>query len=471
MILKIAAKEMKEVLREGRFRVLSLLYLVLLTGTVISGKRYYDFVNAQHREAAQKERLNWVSQEAKNPHSAAHYGVYAFKPKQPLSLLDQGVDRYTGVSTYLEAHVRNEAQFIPAQDQTGLSRFGDLTPDFVLLSLVPLMIILIGFNTITRERESGTLRLLMGMGVSPMQLIIGKWLSVFVPVVVIAAIAFAVAAAALAGLPDFGTFSWQGFFMLFNVYVVYYAIFTNLVLLVSAGVKKSGLAFVILLTVWILVCVVAPRVITNLAGQLYPYPTQQEFLEAVNNDKQKGLSGHEPWNEAARKLEQKVLAEYGVDSVQQLPFNFDGYLMQKGEEHEAEIFFKHYEHLKDIYEKQSELYRKAAVLSPFLPVRFISMALCRTDYHSHWHFSNEAEKYRLEMMKVLNMDFANNSRYGDWSYKANPELWKKIEPFTYKPQTYAVILNQQRSNFVVLAVWFTAGFGLLILTGGRLRPE
>jgi ABC-2 type transport system permease protein len=49
-------------------------------------------VSAQHELARRATREQWLHQGVKNPHSAAHYGVYAFKPKMPLSLVDQGVD-------------------------------------------------------------------------------------------------------------------------------------------------------------------------------------------------------------------------------------------------------------------------------------------------------------------------------------------------------------------------------------------
>ncbi len=469
MIFKIASKEMKEVLRDGRFRVLSILCLVLLLVAVFSGKRYYEYVNTQHQEAEEKERLNWVSQDAKNPHSAAHYGTHAFKPKYPMSLIDQGVDKYTGVSLFLEAHARNEAQFMAAQDQTALSRFGDLTPDFILLFLLPLLIILVGFNAITREKESGTLRLLQSMGVSPVNLALGKWLGIFIPVAVLLAFIFLLAALLLSNLSDFGEFSLSALLILFGVYLLYYAVFSNLVLIVSAWAKKSSIAFVILLSAWIVACLGMPKLTTNLADTLYPYPTQQAFIEAVNEDKKQGLDGHDPWNDAAKKLEEEVLAEHGVDSLHKLPFNFDGYLMQKGEEYEAEIFFKHYEHLKEIYESQSKLYKNAAALSPFLPARFLSMALCRTDYHSHWHFSDEAEKYRLKMMNDLNMDFADNSSYGDWSYKSNPELWTKIEPFNYNPPSYASVIAFNAGNFAVLIVWFVLSGVTLVYRCKKLK--
>ncbi|MFM7857625.1 MAG: hypothetical protein ACKO96_38320, partial [Flammeovirgaceae bacterium] len=122
MILKIALKELKEIVREGRFRITAITVFVLLLAALFVSRSYYASVNAQHNEAKENARGEWLSQGQKNPHSAAHYGTYAFKPKYPLSLIDNGVDKYTGVSIYLEAHKRNEAQHAAAQDQTALSR-------------------------------------------------------------------------------------------------------------------------------------------------------------------------------------------------------------------------------------------------------------------------------------------------------------------------------------------------------------
>ncbi len=185
MIFKIASKELKEILREGRVRILATTAVALLISAILVSKSYYESVNAQHTAARTNTRNLWLNQEDKNPHSAAHYGTYAFKPKYPLSLIDNGVDKYSGVSIYLEAHKRNESQYVTAQDQTALARFGDLTPDFILLFFIPLFIILIGFNSFSKEKESGTLRLLQSQGISGSKLALGKWLGVFIPVVLI----------------------------------------------------------------------------------------------------------------------------------------------------------------------------------------------------------------------------------------------------------------------------------------------
>ncbi|EZH73406.1 membrane protein [Aquimarina atlantica] len=461
MITKTFLKETKELLRDGRVRISLIIVFILLSVAVWVSAQQYQNVNAQYSAAKTAEREVWDNQGEKNPHSAAHYGTYAFKPKYPLSLVDQGVDKYTGTSIFLEAHKRNEAQFSAAADQTGLARFGDLTPDFMLLFIIPLLIVLLGYNGFTKEREMGTLTLLKSQGISQWKWIWGKWMALFFPILLITAILFLVAGILLSNLQDFGVFKWESLFLLFAIYVVYYIIFINLVLLISIKTKKSGISLVASLCVWIIACLAAPKAASNFAENKYPYPTRQEFTANVLKDKKSGLDGHNPWNKEAKLLEEKVLKEYGVDSLSQLPFNYDAYRMQKGEEHQAKIYLKHYNHLKNQYEQQSDVYRDLALLSPYLPTRFLSMAIAQTDYATHWDFADAAEDYRIATQKFLNGNFAKNSEYGNWGYQADAETWKQLPDFDYTPPQLGAILKQNTSNLMVIGLWLLGSFGLL----------
>lgn len=469
MILNIALKELKELLREDRFRVMAFVMIALLIVAAVVSNNYYQWVNKQHTSAKENARNVWVSQDNKNPHSAAHYGTYAFKPKYPLSLIDQGVDKYAGISIYLEAHKRNDAQYTAAQDQTAISRFGDLTPDFILLFIIPLFIMLIGFNAFTSERENGTLRLLKSQGVSSITLAGGKWLGLFIAVLMVVIPVLILTILLLSNVQDFGEFKVGALAILFLFYLIYYAVFTNITLAVSAWAKKSNIALVTLLAIWMVACLGMPKVATRIAESVSPYPTQSQFMAAVLEDERKGLDGHDPFSKQAKQLEQETLKKHGVDSVQQLPFNWDGYLMQKGEEHTAEIYFKHHEELKATHESQTNVYRTASVLSPYLPTRFLSMALCRTDYTSHWHFNNAAEKYRIMMMDKLNMHFAENSKYGDWDYQADKSLWSNIPDFSYEPISYSQVLNANLNNIGTLIGWLLASSLLLVVSVRKMN--
>lgn len=464
MISKTFLKEMKEMLREGRVRVAFLIVLLLLGIAIWISTKQYQSVNEQYAEGKTAERAIWDNQGEKNPHSAAHYGTYAFKPKYPLSLLDQGVDKYAGTSIFLEAHKRNEAQFSAAADQTGLARFGDLTPDFILLFIIPLLVILLGYNSFTKEHEMGTLTLLKSQGISSWKWLLGKWSALFVPIVAMTAALFLLAGLLLGNLEDFGVFNWSSLGIMLLVYVGYYIIFINIVLLISATVKKSGISLVVSLCIWIIACLAAPKAASNIAETKHPYPTRQEFAANILEDKKEGLDGHNPWSKEAKLLEEQVLKEYSVDSLHQLPFNFDAYRMQKGEEHEAEIYFKHYNYLKNQFTDQSKVYRGLAAISPYLPTRFLSMAIAHTDYATHWDFADAAETYRIATQKYLNANFAENSGYGEWGYQADTNVWKELPAFDYDPPELAEVLSKNTSNFGILAIWLLVSFGCLLFT-------
>lgn len=468
MIRSTLIKELRELFRDGRVRTSFLIVLLLMAVATWISKTQYAITNEQYQQAEHTERAVWENQGEKNPHSAAHYGTYAFKPKYPLSLVDQGVDKFTGTSIFLEAHKRNEAQFSKAADQTGLARFGDLTPDFVLLFIIPLLIVFLGYNTFTKEREMGTLVLLKSQGTSIWKLILGKWLALFLPIFVIVFVLFLVAGFVLSNLNDFGVFHWESLGMMFLIYMGYYIVFINLVLFISSKIKKSGIALVVALASWILACLAIPKAASNLAESKHPYPTRQEFAANILKDQKEGLDGHDPWNKQAKLLESQVLEEYKVDSLEQLPFNFDAYRMQKGEEHTAEVYLKHYKYLKTQFENQSKLYRSLAAFSPFLPARFMSMAIANTDYATHWHFADAAENYRVELQAFLNGNFAENSSYGDWSYRADASTWKNMPQFGYDPPELAETLGSNTSNLMILSVWVLGSFLLLFFTTKKL---
>lgn len=470
MIFRIALKECKEILREGRFRIIAGITIMLLIIAVFSGKAYYDSVSEQHRNATANTRKVWEAQGRKNPHSAAHYGTYAFKPRYALSLIDQGVDKYSGVSIYLEAHHRNESQLMAAQDQTALSRFGELTPDFLLLFIIPFLIILFGFNAYTRERESGTLRLLASQGVAGWKLALGKWFGIFIPVLLLIIPIYVIAASVLSRMSDYGEFSVGALSLLFLVYLVYYAVFTNVTLIISAVCKRSSTAFVILLGIWIVGCLAAPRLSTGMAQRIHPYPTQSQFEAKIAADKSGGLNVAASWTAESKRLADEALKQYGVDSVSQLPINLDGLLMQKGEEYDAKIWFRHYELLKETQHKQENVHQAMSLISPFLPTRFLSMAICRTDYNAHWDFSDAAEKHRLTLMDKMNTELMTKSKTGQWDYLADESLWASTPDFSYTPQSYNVVLRDNAGHLTVLLAWVTLSFSLMIVLTRNVKP-
>ncbi len=436
-------------------------------GTLVLSTREYQLARQQFTENQRQARLNWERQTEKDPHDAAHDGTYVIKPLYPLAMLDKGIQQYAGKVIHLGAHERKQSSLNASKDHSEMFRFGELTPSFVLLYIFPLLLIFLGYNTFTEEKERQTLRLLLVQGVSVRQLTLGKWLALSLQLLLLSLLFFVTMVVCYAvskheiavSLSD-----WIGFM---GIYFSYAVVFTNLVILVSAKAKSSGISLTISLSLWILITLIIPKLSTNVAGDLHPFPTLQTFRDNINEDQRNGLNGHNFWNEAAQDFQKKVLQEYGVKTIEELPVAYGGLLLAEGEKYESEIYTKHFNALRNQYGKQQNVYRLSSVLSPFMPVRFVSMALARTDYGFQWHYEDEAEKYRVAFNTALNMNIAENAKGID-GYKAKTSLWTAIPQFDYQWQSTKGILKDHLPEYTIIVVWVTFSFLAMVLASSKI---
>jgi ABC-2 type transport system permease protein len=472
MITTIARKEMLEMLRDGRFRWAAAIVFTLLLSSVALGWHHYREVNAQHETARQATRRQWLHQGEKNPHSAAHYGVYAFKPKMPLSLVDRGVDPFVGVATWLEAHHQNDFQYRPAQDSTALHRFGELTGATVLQLLVPLLIVLLTFSAFSGEREQGTLRQLLSLGVKRSDLALGKAAGIA------AALGLLLAPAAVLGVIGIALSSENGSFfasmprmgLMTASYLLYFASFLGVSLAVSARTRSSRVALVVLLGFWIFNGLVAPRAVSDLAKALHPTPSAFEFQQRIEMAIQNGLDGNEPAEKRTAALRERLLAQYRVSRVEDLPVNFRGLALQEGEEYGNRVFDRYFTELWETFRRQEQVHYTAAVAAPVLAVRALSMGFAGTDFSQHLHFARAAEDHRRLIQREMNLDLAYNAK-GGGEYLRGADLWEKVPDFHYHAPAVSWVLSRQTFNFVLLAAWCLAAGACAWAAVRSLRVE
>jgi ABC-2 type transport system permease protein len=450
MILRIARKEILEMRNDGRFIAASAIILALLLLSVAMGWRQYSDVNRQHQQAQAETRQQWLTQGKKNPHSAAHYGVYAFKPKSPLSLIDRGTDNYTGVAVWLEAHKQNEFKYKPARDANTLARFGELTAAGVLQVLVPLLIILMSFSAFAGEREQGTLRLLLSLGVPRPQLAMGKALGVagglgllLVPAALVGSLGLLLASENASFTASFSRLGWMTF-----GYLLYFAAFIGLSLTVSALARTARLALICLLGFWIFNGLAAPRLMSDVSRALAPTPSSLAFFQQMET------AMREPVDD--KELEKRVLAEYKVARLEDLPVNYQGIALEESEKHGNEIYDRMFGQLWDTFEAQNRLQQQGAVAAPMLAVRSVSMALSGSDFAHFRSFSEAAERYRRTMITAMNEDIRLNPSSKERGYVANDSLWAKVGPFSYQAPAVSEVLSQQAWSLGLLAAWALA---------------
>ncbi|MYD70314.1 MAG: ABC transporter permease subunit [Acidobacteria bacterium] len=468
MIRHIVRKEFTDVIRDGRFRWCAALVGALLL--VSLGHGWVQSRQAQQELAAAQAtaRDHWESQGEKNPHSAAHYGIYAFKPRLALSFVDAGVDPYTGTSVWLEAHRQNDFLLRPAQDATAAQRIGALTAAQVLQHLVPLLIILLTFGALAGEREQGTLRQILAAGVARSDLALGKSLGIAGALALLLVPAAALGAAAVVvGSPGPAASAMARGAVLTGIYLAYFAVFVGLSLAVSAWARSARTALVVLLAVWVVNGLVAPRVAVDLSRWIHPTPSAVEFARTLERETAAGVEGIEPPDRAA--LTERLLAEHGVERVEDLPLNDVGVYLQESEEFGNRIFDRNYGALWDTFERQGLVHETLALAAPLLAVRALSMGLAGTDVEQHRHFATAAEAYRRDVMRQMNGDLAENSRSGDFSYVAGPDLWAEVPPLQYDAPTLGWVLNNRILSLLVLGLWLAGT--VLIATATVRRAE
>ena len=452
----IAKKEIKIALREKLVLALSCIILVLLGISLYTGVVSYKQQQEAITKAQEEKREEWLGQGDKHPHIAAHFGTFIFKPKTILSLFDFGLDTYTGTSVYLEAHYQHQFMFRPAQDHSSMIRFGELSAALVLQILMPLLIIFLAYASFTKEKERGTLRLLSSQGVTLTAIAWGKIIAYFILLLAIL-VPFALGVLFLSywlktpdTIADFG----MRIGLLGTTYTVYIFMFVVLSVLVSLKSSISRNALLTLLTCWILFTIIIPKTIANFGESLYPLPSMKIYKEAILKDKENGLDGKTPKAERMARLEKEYLTKYKVDSVQQLPFNFEGVSMQAGEEYSDKVYDVHWSRLLSLFNKQNKLGSYASIANPYIALRNISMGLSATDLSTSIDFQKKVENYRRIFIKKMNDDMAENSKYGEfYEYSVGLELWESIENFKYKTPSIGTTIKKYSLELASLFCW------------------
>jgi ABC-2 type transport system permease protein len=474
LLANIVRHEIRDVSRDGRFRWAAAVVTGLLLAALLTGWSHQRQISAEHASAEQMSRLTWLAQSSKDPHSAAHYGAYVFKPRGPLTLFDSGIDAYAGVAAWLEAHKQNEFQFRPAQDRASMARLGQLTAAGTLQFLMPVVIVLLVFRKFAGEREDGTLRQLVAAGVSPRVLALGKAAGVaatlalvLVPATMAGAMALLWTSGAVA-VADSGS-RVAG---LVIVYGLYFGIFVALGLCASAMLKKSSHALAVLVAFWVLNAVVAPRAASDVSRRLHPTPTAFEFAERVRHDTYDGLPVHAYNVRRAADLRKRLLDEYHVARIEDLPVNFRGIDYLEREAHSNAVWEKHYGRLWDAFEQQTAVHQRGGLVAPFMAVRALSMSLAGVDFFHHQHFASAAESYRRRLVFAMNRDLAySGSSAQRGAYATDAALWAAVPPFEYRTPDLAWALEQVRSSVLGLGAWLVLAVLALTASVRRLAVE
>lgn len=444
------------------------IFNVLLLSSLLSAYRYMHDQQHLAHENSQEVREQWVNNPDKHPHRMAHYGYVAFRQKYPLSFFDFGMDSYVGNVVFLEAHRQNTVNFSAASLTNGLLRLGEISAGMILQLLVPLLLFFWGFQSIAKEREQGTLKVLVIQGVSGKELIVGKALGLFSLSLTILLPALFIGGILL----TFNYLSHQyseayvRFALLILGYLGYFLLLSFLAVLVSASSSSSRSALIQLIGYWLLFTLVLPKVAQVVGQSLYPAPSKIEFDVAVEEELIKQGDSHNPDDPHYQALKDSLLTTYGVESTDDLPFNYSGFVMREGERLSAETFNRHQAQVFSIFLQQQDIIRLTSIFNPYLAIKNLSMALSGTDYMAYKDFQEQAETYRYDLaqhMNELQIEHISNTVKSSSEKGAviSKSYWENTPDFEHRFLSLSAVLRHEVLSFLSLLLWLG---GLIIIT-------
>ena len=438
------------------FIALGLMALLLVFSTFTGYESYHEqnFIRYNVQDEVQE---SWENNPDKHPHRMAHYGSFALRMKHVLSIFDAGMENFLGNAVFLEAHKQNTVNFSEASMTTGILRFGEVSLAMLLKIIVPLLIFYLGFASIARERENGTLKLLIGQGIKRREIVFGKWLGLwnlsllFLGAVFLLVLFFIITEDHGVLLAD----SLKRYSILLVAYLLYYGILSAITVLVSAYSKTAKGSLIKLLGIWLLFVIIIPKSLQAVGHYLYPTPSKIELETAVEHELKKLGDSHNPQDPRFNALKDSVLLANNVKNVNDLPFNYSGFVMSQGEKLSSQVYLKHQNLLYKVYDKQNNLERFSAFVNPYSAIKNLSMAFSGTDFKSFLHFKDQAETYRYHLAQEMNrlqMELIpNKGKEGPNQISNN--YWKEFPPFEYSFLNIIQVIQNELISLAALVLW------------------
>jgi ABC-type transport system involved in multi-copper enzyme maturation permease subunit len=271
MLATLIKKEIVATILDLRFIIASLLFLVLIPlGMYVSRKDYeqrfasYRLEHQMYRQKYGKE----VSEEVE---------VQGFRPPSMLSVFASGLDRYIPdkVITSRSGLFRT-AKGVHGDSPSFL--FGRMDFFFNMCFVASLVALAFTFNSISGEKQAGTLGLMLSHPVSRSYILLSKIVGAYVSLLIPLTMSLLIASIILELSQDISILLpelYPSFLIILAATLVYLLTMVTLGVLISGTTKKPIISMTVSLFVWVIIVLALPKVSTMLARIVYPVEAEQ----------------------------------------------------------------------------------------------------------------------------------------------------------------------------------------------------
>ncbi|GAB3741141.1 DUF3526 domain-containing protein [Silanimonas algicola] len=395
-----------------------------------------------------------------------HAGDFVFKSPGPLARIDWGIESQVGRSVFLEGHRQNTANFSDAALSGGLLRLGDLSPSLAVQQWLPLLVLLAGAASLAGERASGVLATSLIGGARGHEVLLGKTAALWAFGLLMAAPVFGALLWAVVTQPSQAARA-AGLGASFATVLALAAMGTTLLSCLARSALGALLAGVV---TWFALVAVAPRAVASWAELSVPAPTQAEVEQRVAVVLAEVGDAHDPDSTHFAAFRQRVLEDYGVSRVEELPVNFGGLVMLEGERLTTAAIGAEVDRQRDAWQAQLDLASAFGWVFPTLAIRHAAQAFAGTDLAHHRDFLDQAERRRFATVQALNELHATRiAALNDREQKLDASHWADIPRSDIALPALRKTAPDLAITLAPAGLWLVAGCLVLGGLGRRLE--
>ncbi len=327
---------------------------------------------------------------------------------------------------------------------------------FIIGYVLSLLALLFTFDSISNEREQGTLRLMLANAIPRHTVLIGKFLGALVSMSIPFTLAVLVNLLVISMSSDvyLSADAWGRLGVIYFIALLYTCLFLALGLLVSARVQRSAVSLVILLLAWVTLVVFMPSTLASIAGHSSSEGRSSSFRTSLGFwERREEFDTH--WHEV-REDERKKLQLSGE------------YVTQDAEQRER----LREEHLK---RRISQVNRARTItrLSPVTIVEHLLESFAGTGFERHLQFLENVQSYAQQFREfIVDTDRADPEslhiigvREGVSQKPVNPEAVPKFED----TRNFGRDFNTAAMNLLLLTLFFVVFFSGAFLAFVRIE--
>ena len=412
----IILKEIKLKILDLRFIISTIivLLLVVFSVTILSENYLKEVANYQTALKDDETELQQV-QVFSFLEPKVHY------PPNPLSIFNTGITGRINKTVTISYNTvpRQSPEVISENPLLKIYHHFDLTTVFRLV--LSLLAIILVYDSFSGEKEAGTLGLMLSNGVKRRHILIAKFISSTLILIIPILLSFLLSLVLITGMGGitFSGVQWLRIGLIMLSTVVFLAFFIALGILISSSTVKSSVSIILLISLWVILCVIQPNLGSYIASAAIQIPSNKTLENAYA----------ENWNQFA------VQKQSILDQIQKKipPGLKNGNMAMVRDEHRYVVFdgttpllmeflFRtleieplRHEYVQkewDIYrqkylpglENQQNLQNTIEYFSPANLFQSAAASISQTDVAHYDHFLNSARTYRSTLMAYLKND-------------------------------------------------------------------